>query len=331
MLDRWSEGIHHPKPTVLLSTKLPAVLYAAARKRWNVIDAPQEHVTPAWLATLTNVQGWLITARQLVDNQHLNALSDLRAIATVAVGYDNIDVDAAASRGVAVHHTPGVLDATVAELGIALLLASARGIVAADAHVRSGGWATYGPPPLGTSIHGSTVGLLGLGRIGRRIAEISAILGANVIAHTRSGATGDDISARSRTQLFTEADFIVVTVPLNDATRKSIGRPEFELMKSSAVLVNISRGAVVVEEDLIDALDEKLIGGAALDVMSCEPLHHDHPLCRFDNVTLTPHIGSATVATREAMAKLALDALDRGLASDHTVLTLVPELRHRLQ
>jgi glyoxylate reductase len=308
------------QPAIIVS----APLSADDRRRLNgthaLVDAPTDNVDPEWLSTQTGIRGWLVTARQQIRAEHLYAVPQLQAVSTVAVGYDNIDLAAASQRGVRVFNTPDVLDATVAELAITLILALARGITDADRYVRSGQWHRHGPFALRTSVHGSTVGVLGMGRIGARIAAHALALGANILYHnrTRSVSAPDGVVYCPRDELFGRADYVVVTLPCTDGTRGSIGDVEFAMMKATAAIVNISRGAVIRQDELVHALRSGAIAGAALDVMTTEPLPADDALCHLPGVLLTPHIGSATAQTRQAMTDMAVTGLIADLAGQPT-------------
>jgi glyoxylate reductase len=311
-----------------MSGKQPAIIVSAPlsagdRRRLNgthaLVDAPTDNIDPAWLSTQSAIHGWLVTARQRVHAEHLHALPQLQVVSTVAVGHDNIDLTAATRRGIRVYNTPDVLDATVAELAIALILSLARGIPEGDRYVRSGHWQRDGPFGLRTSVHGSAVGVLGMGRIGTLIASHALALGANVFYHNRSRSTAAPGAVYcGRDELFASADYLVVAVPCTSDTRDSIGDVEFSLMKPTAAIVNISRGAVIRQNELVQALRSRVIAGAALDVMSTEPLSPDNPLCHIPGVLLTPHIGSATHQTRRAMTDMAVTGLMADLTGHPT-------------
>ena len=304
------------RPSIIVSAPLSAPDRQQLSATHSLVDAPTDNVDPEWLSTQSAIRGWLVTARQHVQAEHLHALPHPQAVSTVAVGYDNIDLTAASRRAVRVYNTPDVLDATVAELAITLILCLARGITDADRYVRSGHWHRDGPFGLRSSVHGSTVGVLGMGRIGARIASHALALGANVLYHNRSRSTvaAPDAVYCSRDELFASADYVVVAVRCTAETFNSIGDVEFSLMKPTAAIVNISRGAVVRQDELVQALRSGTIGGAALDVMTTEPLPADDALCQLRGVLLTPHIGSATHQTRRAMTDMAVTGLVADLA-----------------
>lgn len=242
----------------------------------------------------------------------------LRIVAQMAVGYDNIDVGCATRLGVYVTNTPGVLTEATAELTWALILAAARRIVEADHYVRWGEWwrTRTGWHPmmlLGVELHGKTLGVLGMGRIGTRVAEIGRAFGMRIIYHNRRRRPGveEKLGARWVTleELLRESDVLTIHVPLTHETRHMIGERELRMMKPTSILVNVARGAVVDTEALVRALREGWIAAAALDVFEEEPLPENHPLTAFKNVVLAPHIGSATRETRLRMAMMAAENL----------------------
>jgi glyoxylate reductase len=243
----------------------------------------------------------LITDR--VDGAVLDAAPRLKAIANMAVGTDNIDVEAAAARGIAVGNTPDVLTDATADLAFALLLALARRIVPGAAKVRAGEWRTWEPAgDLGADLAGATLGIVGWGRIGQAVARRANGFGMDVIHSSRfSGVSLDALLERS--------DFVSVHTPLTDETRHLIDGGALALMKPTALLVNTARGGVVDQDALREALHAGTIAGAALDVTDPEPLPADHPLLDAPNLLVVPHVGSATVRTRAKMAAMAVENL----------------------
>ena len=247
-----------------------------------------------------------------IDEQMLEiAGPHLRIVANVAVGYDNIDVLACTKHHVAVTNTPGVLDETTADFTWALLMAVARRLIEADRMARSGAWKKWNLDQLcGTDIWGKTLGIIGFGRIGRAVARRALGFRMRVIYSGTSRAPLEiekELNAEyvSRDAVFEQADFVSLHVPLNPATRGLIGPQEFARMKSTAFLINTTRGPVVQEAALIDALERGLIAGAALDVFEREPIIPDG--LRRDNVVLAPHLGSASIETRTKMAMIAVE------------------------
>ena len=258
-------------------------------------------------------EGLLCTLTDRIDAELMDACPDLRAIANYAVGVDNIDLDAARSRGIPVGNTPGVLTETTADLAFALTLACARGLPGAEADVRAGRWTTWSPEGwLGRDVHGATLGIVGAGAIGTAVARRADGFGMEVLLNGSSPGGG----RVELGELLERSDFVSIHCPLNDATRGLIGEPELRAMKETAILVNTARGAIVDAAALRRALEEGWIAAAGLDVTDPEPLPADDPLLGAPNLLVLPHIGSATHATREAMASLAVDNLLAGLAGE---------------
>ena len=306
------------KSKVLVSAPLAADLLARIETEYDVIQLPSANVLTAGTAgEYAEVVGWLTTVKQPVNAGILAELPAVRTVSNYAVGYDNIDVPAATGRGVRICNTPGVLDDAVAALTVGAILNAVRGLSRAERFVRSGQWAAGSPFPLTSDVHGKTIGILGLGRIGKRVAPVMAALGMRVIYHNRRPIEGEVPAGAEyvgRAELLAGADVVLLMVPLSPATEGFIGAADFAAMKDTAYFVNPARGALVDEPALVEALRSGSIVGAALDVMAVEPLPADSPLLELDNVTLLPHIGSATVETRRAMAELAVDNLLDSLA-----------------
>jgi glyoxylate reductase len=243
-----------------------------------------------------------------VDAALLDAAPRLRAIANLAVGTDNIDLEAAAARGIPVGSTPGVLTDATADLAFALLLALARRLPEGEREVREGRWAPWQPAyNLGADVSGATLGIVGRGRIGDAVARRAEGFGMEVLDSSRSSGLPLD-------ELLERADFVSLHVPLGPATRHLIDAPALARMKPTAFLVNTARGGVVDQAALRAALHDGTIAGAALDVTDPEPLPADDPLLDAPNLLVVPHIGSATVRTRSRMADMAADNLLAALA-----------------
>jgi glyoxylate reductase len=238
-----------------------------------------------------------------IDSDLLDAAPRLRAIANYAVGSDNIDVEAARARGIAVGVTPGVLTDATADIAFALLLAIARRLPEGEAAVRNGEWTTWEPDwLLGRDVHGATLGIVGRGRIGDAVARRGEGFGMTVVHHSRS-------SGIALEELLERADFVSLHVPLTSETRHLIDAAALARMQPTAYLVNTARGGVVDQKALAAALRDGTIAGAALDVADPEPLPPNDPLLDAPNLIVLPHLGSATHATRRAMADLAVDNL----------------------
>ena len=253
-----------------------------------------------------------------VDAALLDRLPGIRVVSNFGVGVDHIDVAAATARGIPVGNTPGILDGATADMAFALLLAAGRRLVEGDRYARGPNFLRYDPSyMLGREIHGSTLGVLGMGRIGEQVARRACGFDMRVLYHNRRRrpAVEEALGVRyaSRDELLSSSDYIVLTVPLTAETQRLIGCAELALMKPTAVLVNIARGPVVDTQALTEALTARRIYAAALDVTDPEPLPRDHPLLRLDNVVLTPHFGSATEQTRQRMVEMSVENLLAGL------------------
>jgi lactate dehydrogenase-like 2-hydroxyacid dehydrogenase len=259
------------------------------------------------LSRARDAEGLLTMLTDAVDADLIGAAPRLRAISNYAVGVDNVDLAAATARGIPVGHTPDVLTETTADLALALMLGIARRVVEGDRMVRAGEWHAWAPDfLLGRDLHGSTVGIVGLGRIGRAVARRLEGFGCTVLA-TR---------VTPLAELLERSDFVSLHAPLTSATRGLIGEGALARMKPTAYLVNTARGGLVDQAALGRALHFGRIAGAALDVTDPEPLPPDHPLLDAPNLLVLPHVGSATVEAREAMADLAVDNLVAGLRGE---------------
>ncbi|MDR6887807.1 MULTISPECIES: 2-hydroxyacid dehydrogenase [Variovorax] len=264
---------------------------------------------------LKGKEGAFTTGSERIDTAVLDACPDLKICANMAVGYNNFDVDAMAAHGVLGTNAPDVLTETTADFGFALLMATARRITESEHFLRAGKWQKWSFDMFaGSDIHGSTLGIIGMGRIGQGIAKRGAHgFGMKVVYHNRSRLEASleaecKASYVSKEELLKTADHVVLVVPYSPASHHTIGAAEIALMKPTATLVNIARGGIVDDAALAVALREKRIAAAGLDVFEGEPKVHPD-LLTVPNVVLTPHIASATVPTRRAMAELAADNL----------------------
>ncbi|WP_130905515.1 D-glycerate dehydrogenase [Pseudomonas sp. Sample_22] len=264
----------------------------------------------------------LLGASLKLDAELLDLAPNLQAIASVSVGVDNYDIDYLTERRILLSNTPDVLTETTADTGFALILATARRVVELANMVRSGQWKrNIGPAHFGSDVHGKTLGIIGMGRIGEALAQRGHFgFGMPVIYHSHSPKPAAEqrfnAQYRSLSELLQQADFICLTLPLTAETEGMIGAEQFALMRPDSIFINISRGKVVDEAALIDALRTGQIRAAGLDVFEREPLDQDSPLLQLSNVVATPHIGSATHETREAMARCAVDNLLMALAGE---------------
>ncbi|MEO5797608.1 MAG: D-glycerate dehydrogenase [Rhodoferax sp.] len=305
------------KPAILIARKIfPATI--AALEQHFVVESNQEDASWSKAELIARLQGKVgafTTGSERIDAELLAACPQLRICANMAVGYNNFDIDAMSAAGVLATNAPDVLTETTADFGFALLMATARRISESEHFLRAGLWKKWSYDMFaGAEIHGSTLGIIGMGRIGQGIAKRGAHgFGMQVIYHNRSpldAATEADCKARfvSKEELLKTADHVVLVVPYSAASHHTIGAAELALMQPTATLVNIARGGIVDDAALAVALREGRIAAAGLDVFEGEPQVHPD-LLTVPNVVLTPHIASATVATRTAMAQLAADNL----------------------
>jgi len=297
-----------PLPRIIADTPLAA----------NVLELLAGHVAVLpWAEAHGGVQGIYTYGHPRVDSALLDRLPELRVISNFGVGVDHIDVAAAAARGIPVGNTPGILDGATADLAFALLLAAGRRLAEGDRYARGPDFLHYDPGyMLGREIHGSTLGIIGLGRIGAQVARRARAFDMTVLYHNRRRRPDEaSLGARQVTfdELLAAADYIVLTVPLTPETHGLIGRAAFARMKPTATLINVARGPVVDTPALTEALATRRIYAAAVDVTDPEPLPRDHPLLRLDNLTITPHLGSATEQTRQRMAEISVENLLAGL------------------
>ncbi len=266
-----------------------------------------------------SVVGLYTYANPMVDGHMMDRFPSLRVISNNGVGVDHIDLQAAKHRGIAVGNTPEVLNGATADMAIALMLAVGRRVVESDRLARGIDLANLSPQVLMShEVHSTTIGIIGLGRIGRQVAKRAAGFDMRILYHNRREIVVDDLEATyvSLDQLLTESDYVVVTVPLSPSTKGMLGARELNLMKSTGVLINVARGPIVDTSALTHALQQRAIRGAGLDVTDPEPLPQDHPLLRLSNVVITQHLGSATFETRQKMAELSVENLLSGLRGD---------------
>jgi glyoxylate reductase len=313
------------KPKVFVTRAIPEGGLRLIRESCDADIWPEE-VPPSRELLLTKVQGvegLLCLLTDEIDAELMDAAgAGLRVISNYAVGYDNVDVAAATARRIPVGNTPGVLTETTADMAFALLMAAARRIVEAAEYVKAGKWRTWGPTlMLGHDIHDATLGIVGMGRIGTEVARRAAGFNMRVIyfdPHCDPGkAPFIDVGLRcGLDELLAESDFVSLHVPLTEETQHLIDARALAKMKSTAVLINTSRGPVVDTDALYDALAAGQIAYAALDVTDPEPLPVDHRLLSLDNCLVVPHIASASWATRTKMATMAAENLMAGLRGE---------------
>ncbi|MFL2864532.1 MAG: 2-hydroxyacid dehydrogenase [Pirellulaceae bacterium] len=270
------------------------------------------------------VDGILTFGHMLVTAEHMANFRNLKVVSNYGVGVDHIDVEAARNLNIPVGNTPHVLNGTTADQALTLLLAAGRRLREGDIYARSSEFTYFDPAyMLGTEIHHQTVGIIGLGGIGYQIARRCAAFDMNIVYHKRTPLADNpdnlNLTYVSLDELLQQSDFVVCICPLTAETTGLIGKEEFAKMKNSAVLINVARGPVVDTAALTEALQEGHIYAAGLDVTDPEPLPRDHPLLSLDNVTIAPHLGSATMQTRRKMAEISVENLLLGL-EDQTLL-----------
>lgn len=299
-------------------------------------DIWQEELPPThdeMLRRVRGVDGLLCLLTDQIDGEVMDAAGNgLRVISNHAVGFDNIDVPEATRRRIPVGNTPGILTESTADFAFSLIATAARRVVEGDRFVHSGKWKTWGPSLLlGTDLHHATLGIVGFGRIGRALARRAIGFEMRVIFYdpeSKSDNQAQNIPAEAvdLDTLLRESDFISIHTPLNNETRHMFNREAFARMKSSAVLVNTARGAVVEPEALYEALQYGQIAFAALDVTEPEPIPMDSPLLELENLVITPHIASASRLTREKMARMAAENLIAGLKGERLPYCVNPEI-----
>jgi glyoxylate reductase len=300
------------KPYVYITRKLVPEIVARLSEQFEVnmwdseeIPVPREIL----LKEAEKADGLLTMLTDKIDEEVIERSEKVKVIANLAVGFDNIDIEAATQKGIAVCNTPNVLTETTADLTFALLMAAARRIVEAAEAVKNGEWKSWSPLSFaGHEIHHKTIGIVGMGHIGETVAKRAAGFDMEILYHNRSRKTEAESRLGAKycelKELLEKSDFIVSLIPLSSETVHLFNSGTFKRMKKSAIFINASRGPVVDEKALYDALAAKEIAGAGLDVFEKEPIGSDHPLLAFKNVVALPHIGSATSETRIAMMEL---------------------------
>ena len=304
--------------TVVASGKMRDVAFEKLDAAVNLLGWQKGGRVPAeqfdeWLA---KADALFSTGNIKINEELLTKAPNLKVIAQASVGYDNIDIAACNARNIPVGNTPGVLVDAVADLAYALILDSARKIVLAYDHVKSGKWGENKPFGLATDLANKTLGVVGMGDIGSAIAERAKASKMKIVYHNRNRRADDEALGATYVtfdELLAQADFIVIAVTLNPTTKGMFNKEAFAKMKDGARIVNISRGAVIDTEAMYEALLNGKLAHAAMDVTAPEPLPGDHKLLSLPNVTVTPHMASATTETRDAMALLTVDNILAGL------------------
>jgi glyoxylate reductase len=312
------------KPAVFITRKIPSAALQKLMPYAN-IEVWQDENPPS-LETLlqkaSEIDGIFTLLTDSINSMVIERFKpSFKVISQMSVGFDNIDIGAASKRGIPVGHTPGVLTETTADFTWALLMASARRIVEGNNEVHQGIWRPWGPEVLlGVDLYGATLGIIGFGRIGQAVARRAIGFNMKVLYHDPNRNTELEQSLgviySNLDELITLSDFITVHTFLSKDTHHLINRAILEKMKTTAILINTSRGPIVSPDDLTWALTEGRIAGAALDVFEPEPIPEGHPLLQMKNVIITPHIASASVQTRTLMALMAADNLIAGLKEE---------------
>lgn len=301
------------KPKIFITRQIPEDILAMLQetcevKLWSEADVPVPR--DVLEQEIRDVEGLYCLLTESIDDSLLAQAKNLRIVSNMAVGYNNINVEAATRRKILVTNTPGVLTETTADLTFALLMMTARRMEEASQFLRQGQWKTWSPMLLaGQDVYGATIGIIGMGRIGEAVAKRAKGFDMKIIYHnrTRKFEIEERLGAQYRTfeELLEESDFVCILTPSTPETQNLIGKTELERMKPTAILINTARGGIVNEDDLYSALMDQKIYAAGLDVFSDEPLSPQHPLLTLANCVALPHIGSATVKTRREMARLA--------------------------
>lgn len=324
-----------PRPRVFVSRRIPdeglrPILEACDATVWpDELPPPRDEL----LHAVAGCDGILTLLTDRVDGELLDrAGPQLRVVSNYAVGFDNIDIPEATRRGIPVGNTPGVLTETTADFAFALIMAAARRITEGDRYVRADRWQTWGPLLLlGVDVHGATLGIVGFGRIGQAVARRARGFDMTVLYHDVSPLPAEVTEPLGATyvgleELFERSDFVSLHVNLTPETRHLVNAERLRRMKSTAIIVNTSRGPVVDQAALYEALRDGVVGGAALDVTDPEPMRADDTLLSLENCLVVPHIASASRATRAKMAEMAAANLLAGLRGERLPTCVNPEV-----
>jgi glyoxylate reductase len=312
------------KPKVFITRRIPEQILKRLSTTYDVRMWDKEDIPVPYEILekeIEDIDGLLCLLTENIDDSLLSKAKKLKIIANMAVGYNNIDINSATKRGIMVTNTPGVLTETTADLTFGLLLATARRLTEASDYLKNGEWKTWSPMQLtGQDINGATLGIIGLGSIGEALARRAKGFDMEVLYFNRSRKYEKEnelgIKYSSFENLLQVSDFVCVMTPYTPETKHLIDSEQLSLMKENAVLINTARGGIVNETALYQALKNKEIWGAGLDVFENEPVSLDNPLLTLPNVVTLPHIGSASIATRMKMANLAVSNLIAGLLND---------------
>lgn len=319
------------KPKVLITRKISREIVekieaVCSVEMWEEeeIQIPREVLEKK----IVDMEGLFCLLTETVDSDLLDKAKKLKVVSNMAVGYNNIDIEAAKQRGITVTNTPGVLTETTADLTFALLMATSRRLIEASRCLHNGEWKTWSPMQLtGQDIFGATMGIIGMGRIGEAVAKRAKGFNMELLYHNRSRKPEVEsnlgVQYLELDELLQQSDFVVVMTPYTKETVNLIAERELSLMKKSAILINTARGGIVNEEALYRALKNNEIWAAGLDVFETEPVSLDNPLLSLPNVVALPHIGSASIKTRLKMAELAADNLIKGVTNQKPTYVVV--------
>lgn len=323
------------KPRIYITRPLPdaAMRVLEGKVEYHMWERETEPVKrETLLREIVDVDGIICLITERIDAEVIERAHRCRVIAQVAVGYDNIDVPAATRRGILVTNTPGVLTETTADMAWAILMATARRVVEGDKFTRSGRWKTWELMGFtGQDVHGATLGIVGLGRIGAAVARRAKGFAMPLLYHNRKRTEALEAELGARhvplDELLQRSDFVMISCALTPETRHLIGERELGLMKPTAILVNIARGPIVDQRALYRALVDRKIWAAGLDVFEVEPVPMDEPLLKLDNVVVPPHLGSGSIATRTKMATMAAENCLAGVTGQTPPNVVNPEAR----
>lgn len=321
------------KPKVFISRRIPDAGLQMVYEECNV-DLWDQELPPSkeeLLRHVPGVDGIISLLSDPIDAEVIQAAGEnLKVISNYAVGFNNIDVQEATKRKIAVGNTPGVLTDATADFAFALMMSAGRRVVEAEKYAREGKWKTWGPATLlGVDFAGATLGIIGFGRIGKAMARRAMGFGMRILIYDPTADPSAGIIKVNLDTLYREADFISIHAPLTDLTRNMINAEAFAKMKPNAVLVNTARGEIVDQNALYDALKNHKIFAAAVDVTVPEPLPPDHPLFELDNLIICPHIASASTTTRENMALIAAGNLLAGIRRERLPYSVNPEIYNK--
>jgi glyoxylate reductase len=321
--------------SILITRALFPDILNTIEKNFNLIVWSEEAPPPKkWiLDNLSTTEALISMLNDKIDGEVIRTgkSNKLKVISQMAVGYDNIDVQSATKNHIPVGNTPGVLTETTADFTWALLMSLARQVLTSHNEVHKGIWQPWGPEVYaGTDVFGKTFGIIGFGRIGQAVARRAQGFGMKILVSTRDESKKKEqfpsIQFTDLKTLLSESDFITLHANLNPASKGLIGIKQLALMKPTSLLINTARGAMVDNDALVEALLSQKLAGAALDVFDPEPIPADHPLLKMPNVIITPHIASASLATRRKMAEMAIENAIAGIEDKHLPYCVNPEI-----